>query len=199
MRLGLVSDIHASYGSLERAFDILADRRVDRVVCMGDIVQKGRDGDAVIRALRDNWVICVQGNHDANAVRRAREEGDASLAAESIEWLAALPAERAYEWEGARIAISHAAPGGIDAYVWPYEIPKRLKRALRSSPFDVILLGHTHVPMMVAHAGTWLVNPGSVLGLRPRDSHTCGVLDLPSLELEIVSLDDGRAVDYATG
>ncbi len=206
MRLGLVSDIHASYGSLMRAFDILAERDVERVVCMGDIVQTGGDGDAVIAALRDHWVLCVKGNHDANAVRRAQErEPDGELAAEdalsaeSIAWLDELPLERTYDWANLRVGISHAAPGGLDAYVWPDDIPRRLKRALRATDLDVILLGHTHVPMRVRHRNVWLINPGSVLGTRARDSHTCGVLELPSLDLEIVSLDDGQSVDFARG
>ena len=190
MRLGLVSDIHASYGSLARAFDILAERGVDRVACLGDIVQKGPDGEAVVDLLRSHWVTCVQGNHDANAVRRAREEGDlGGLSPDSIEWLAQLPAELAYEWEGVRVALAHAAPCGVDAYVWPDDIPKRLKRALRTVEHDVVVLGHTHVPMKVQYQGVWLINPGSVRGTHTRDSHTCGVLSLPSLELEILSLD----------
>jgi len=200
MRLGLVSDIHASHGSLVRAFDILADRRVDRVACMGDIVQKGPDGEAVVQLLRSHWVSCVQGNHDANAVRRAREEGDfGGLSAESIDWLEQLPGELAFEWDGVRVALAHAAPCGVDEYVWPDDIPKRLKRALRATEYDVIVLGHTHVPMKVRYLDVWLINPGFVRGTQSRDSHTCGVLSLPSLDLEIVSLEDGRSVEYATG
>lgn len=199
MRLGLVSDIHASLRSLVRAFDILADHRVDRVACMGDIVHKGSDGEAVIRLLRDHWVLCVQGNHDANAVRRARDEGDpGGLSPSAIDWLAALPAERAYVWDGVRVCIAHAGPGGYDDYVWP-ELPRRLKRAMRTLPYDLVLLGHTHVPMRVEHAGVCVVNPGSVIGTRTRDSHTCGVLTLPSRTLEVLSLDDGAPVEAATG
>ena len=199
MRLGLVSDIHACYGSLARAFDILAEYRVDRVACMGDIVHKGRDGEAVIRLLRDHWVLCVQGNHDANAVTRAREEGDlGGLSPSSIDWLAALPTERAYEWNGVRVCIAHAGPAGHDEYVWP-DLPRRLKRAMRTLPFDAVLLGHTHVPMRVVHNDICVVNPGSVIGTRVRDSHTCAVLTLPDRALEVVSLDDGAPVPFATG
>ena len=43
------------------------------------------------------------------------------------------------------------------------------------------------------------MNPGSVIGTRARDSHTCGVLTLPTLELEIFALDDGRRVPFAEG
>ncbi len=198
MRLGLVSDIHASHGSLVRAFDILAEHRVDRVACMGDIVHKGSDGEAVIRLLRDHWVLCVQGNHDANAVRRAREEADTGgLSLASIDWLAQLPAERAYEWDGVRVGIAHAGPAGFDDYVWP-ELPRRLKRVLRSLPYDVVLLGHTHVPMRIEHHDICLVNPGSVIGTRTRDSHTCAVLTLPDRTLDVLSIDDGAPVEFAT-
>jgi putative phosphoesterase len=190
MRLGLVSDIHASHGSLVRAFDILADHRVERVACMGDIVQQGADGTAVIELLRANAVLCVQGNHDAN-------DDAGPLSDDAIAWLAELPRERAYEWDGVRVAITHAAPCGIDAYVWPDGLPKRLKRALRAVDHDVFLLGHTHVPMKVSYQGVCLINPGSVRGTRTRDSHTCAVLSLPSLDLEVYSLDDGRLVDHA--
>jgi putative phosphoesterase len=83
-------------------------------------------------------------------------------------------------------------------YVWP-EIPRPVKRAMRAMEYDVVLLGHTHVPMKVRYRDTFLVNPGSVIGTRARDSHTCGVLTLPSLDLEILALDDGRPVAFAEG
>jgi putative phosphoesterase len=159
------------------------------------------DGEAVVGLLRSNWVACVQGNHDANAVRRAREEGDfGGLSRDSIEWLANLPTELAYEWDGVRIVLAHAPRCGVDAYVWPDDIPKRLKRALRTVERDVVVLGHTHVPMKVKYLDVWLINPGSVRGTQTRDSHTCGVLSLPSLDLEILSLEDGRALalEYGT-
>jgi putative phosphoesterase len=201
MRLGLVSDIHSSYGSLIRAFDRLAERGVDRVVCMGDIVHKSNDeeGEGVIRLLQEEWIVCVRGNHDVNAVRRAREEGDlGALSAGAVDWLEELPAERVYVWEGVRICVAHAAPLGLDMSVWT-EIPKPLKRAMRTMEHDVVLLGHTHVPMKIAHRDTWLINPGSIIGTRTRDSHTCAVLALPSCELEVLSLDDGCAISFATG
>src|SRR5262249_52427735 len=102
MRLGLVSDIHASYPSLVRAFDILAARAVARVVCMGDIVHKhtDEDGEATVALLREHWVTCVRGNHDVLAVRASREQAEASaLSADAIAWLDELPAHRAYVWD----------------------------------------------------------------------------------------------------
>src|SRR5262245_46905137 len=132
MRLGLISDIHADLEALTRALDLLAERGADKVVCLGDLVEKGTDGDRVVALLQQQLVVCVRGNHDDNAVRRFHEEGDGSLDAESIDFLASLPAERRYAWEGLRVILAHAAPAGIDDYVFPDAIPKRLKRSLRS-------------------------------------------------------------------
>ena len=76
MRLGLISDLHADAGALERALDTLERRGADRVVCMGDIVEKGDDGDRVVAALQWHAVASVRGNHDESAVRAARDEGE---------------------------------------------------------------------------------------------------------------------------
>jgi putative phosphoesterase len=112
MRLGLISDLHADAGALER------------------------------------------GNHDESAVRAARDEGE-------------------------RVWIAHGAPSRIDEYVFPDKVPRRLRRELRAAEADVLLLGHTHRPMVLRLGALWIVNPGSVTGARPRDSHTCATLDLP--------------------
>lgn len=198
MRLGLISDIHADHRALARALDILAARGVDRVVCMGDIVEKGPDGDRVVATLREHLVACVRGNHDDNAVRRWHDgdrTGDDLLHdPDSVAFLAALPAERAYCWDGVHVVLSHIAPAGLDAAVLPGHVPKPLLRALRNYDADLVLLGHTHRPMCTRHGDRWFINPGSVAGARGRDSHTCAILELPSLALTVYSLHDARPV-----
>jgi predicted phosphodiesterase len=37
----------------------------------------------------------------------------------------------------------------------------------------------------------WIVNPGSVTGVRARDSLTCAMLDLPGCAARFYDLDDG--------
>jgi putative phosphoesterase len=201
MRLGLISDVHADHGALVRALDVLQERGAEKVVCLGDLVEKGPLGDRVIEALREQLVVCVRGNHDDNAVRRFHEgdadDDDPILAAESIAFLEALPAERAYRWGGLRVLLAHTAPGFPGEHVLPGQIPRRFKRALRTLEVDVLLLGHTHRPMKVRHGPVWLLNPGSVAGTRARDSFTCAIVELPSLAMEVLSLSDGAPVSFA--
>ena len=184
-----------------RALDVLQERGAEKVVCLGDLVEKGPQGDRVIEVLREERVVCVRGNHDDNAVRRFHEgdvdDGDPILSAESVAFLEAMPAERSYLWGGLRVLLAHTAPGAPEEHVLPGEIPRKVKRALRTLEADVLLLGHTHRPMKVRHGPLWLLNPGSVAGTRARDSFTCAVLDLPSLTMEVLSLTDGAPVSFA--
>ena len=203
MRLGLVSDIHADHRALLRALAVLEEHGADRVVCLGDLVEKGPDGDRVVATLNEHLVACVRGNHDDNAVRRRldgdADDGDPLVDADTASWLAALPRERHEVWSGVRVAMSHIAPCGIEESVLPEHVPKSLKRSLRGFEADVLLLGHTHRPMKIRHGDLWIINPGSVAGTRTRDSFTCAVLELPSLTLTVLSLDDGAPAPFAEG
>jgi putative phosphoesterase len=201
MRLGLISDVHADHGALVRALDVLQERGAEKVVCLGDLVEKGPLGDRVIDVLREELVVCVRGNHDDNAVRRFHEgdadDDDPVLAAESVAFLEALPAERAYQWAGLRVLLSHTAPGFPEEHVLPGLVPRRVKRALRTLAVDVLLLGHTHQPMKIRHGPVWLLNSGSVARMRARDSFTCAIVELPSLAMEVLSLRSGAPVPFA--
>jgi putative phosphoesterase len=197
MKLGLISDIHAQAWALTRALDVLEREGAERVVCLGDSVRKGPDGDAVVALLRSHAIPTIQGNHDHEAVREHREDGERQLQAESVEWLAGLPLVREYTWAGVRVTLAHGSPHKVDTYVFPDDIPKPFKRAIRTLEADVLLLGHTHVPMVVRFGSLWIVNPGSVSGNRTRDSFTCATLDLPSCQARFFELTDGAELKVA--
>jgi len=198
MRLGVISDLHADACALERAFEVLERRGADRVVCLGDTVEKGDDGDRVVDALRGHAVACVRGNHDDNAVRAAREGwGDPPLRDDTVAWLDALPRVREYVWEGARVTLAHGTPSVMDEYVFPEKVPKRFRRELRAHEGDVILLGHTHRPMSMRVGSVWLINPGSVVGQRTRDSHSCALLDLRRRAVAFYDLASGDPLAVA--
>jgi predicted phosphodiesterase len=96
-------------------------------------------------------------------VRDAREHGGGQLSHASIEWLDALPPERRARWDGTRVVAAHGMPGGIDTYVFPGQIPKRLKRVVRTLGADVLLLDHTHNPMSVQLGDLLIDDPRAVV------------------------------------
>jgi predicted phosphodiesterase len=67
MRLALLTDIHANREAFEAVLADLAQRRIDRLVILGDIVGYGPDPDwclETVEAMVRQGAICVRGNHD---------------------------------------------------------------------------------------------------------------------------------------
>lgn len=67
MRLGLISDVHADLTALEKALHLLDFYQVDQILCAGDLVEGGQEGDGVVRRIQERTIMCVQGNHDREA------------------------------------------------------------------------------------------------------------------------------------
>ncbi|TVQ78680.1 MAG: metallophosphoesterase [Phycisphaeraceae bacterium] len=63
-RIGLIADIHANREALEAVLADVPAARVDRLVCLGDIVGYGPDPEACVDLVEDACDIVVLGNHD---------------------------------------------------------------------------------------------------------------------------------------
>ena len=78
----------------------------------------------------------------------------------------------------------HASPWEpFDAYIYP-QSPQLARFA--QLPYDVVILGHTHVPMVRRVDGVTIINPGSCS--QPRDQDRRGsyaILDVERTEVEI--------------
>ncbi len=195
LRIGVISDVHAHHTALLRALALLREAAVDRVVCLGDVVEKGPRPNAVVRTLAQLTIPTVRGNHDDNAIRHASFDSRAGgLSRSSLRWLAELPVRRDYLWEGRYVTLAHASLGDNGARVRPGDVPRRMRRALRHCDADVVLLGHTHVPMRFRFGDRWICNPGSISHGRGGFGPTCAVLRLPSMTFETYAVQSGHPV-----
>jgi predicted phosphodiesterase len=86
MRLALISDIHANLEALEATFYDIADRSIDRIVCLGDIVGYNKDAAACIALIRGVDCVCVAGNHDLAVCGRITTRNFSSAAARAVAW-----------------------------------------------------------------------------------------------------------------
>jgi putative phosphoesterase len=208
MKIGLLADIHADHDALCRALDILAREQVDMLLCAGDLVEKGVQGDAVVEQIRARAVPCVQGNHDQVApdtqvkLHSKLAMGEAVdernfLSAASLAFLAELPFERRYTLLGMRILLVHGSFRSNLDYLFPISPDIKFKNLARDAKADVIICGHTHQPMHIRASGTHFINPGAVCGERAYGSHTCAVFNLPTLRLTVFDIVSGAPVAYA--
>jgi len=63
-RIAFISDIHGNLPALKSVWSDIQSRKIDRVICLGDLVGYYSQINEVIEHLRNNEVSCIMGNHD---------------------------------------------------------------------------------------------------------------------------------------
>lgn len=172
MRILVISDIHGNRAAL----DAVTAAPHDAVICLGDIVGYGPEPQACVRWVRDHAAWTVQGNHD-----RAIGDDVPPRCLPDFAWLAEAvtpwtrshlePADLAYlqrlpRWiihsvDDVRIACVHARPSDpLYGYLPPE--PNVWARELEKVTADLVLVGHTHLPLDFTIGHKRVINPGSV-------------------------------------
>ena len=179
MKVGLIADIHSNLAAFRA---VLADMpRVDELVCAGDLVGYAGQPNEVIELARSKRVRAVMGNHDHASITRnvkdlhpmAAEAAlwtSRNLKGESLDYLRSLPKELKLTRAGKIFYVTHGSPRDpLSGYVFP-DVPSRdLLDLVGGVKADVIVFGHTHVPMNRSVYGKLVLNPGAVGQPRDRD------------------------------
>lgn len=177
MKILIISDIHANLAALQTVLD--AETRADFIVCLGDIGDYGPQPAECVALIRERANMVVQGNHDyavgkngdprcspayAHLAQVTREMSIAALDSEAINYLGSLPTHAHFARDAERFTAYHAAPSGpLFQYLPPdtEESVWQVEASLAGNP-DVLLLGHTHLPLLKEVGSTTVLNPGSV-------------------------------------
>ncbi|MFA5860744.1 MAG: metallophosphoesterase family protein [Candidatus Thermoplasmatota archaeon] len=241
MRIAIVSDLHANLPATQAVGEDIARQSVEETWCLGDVVGYGGSPREVLEWAEKHAAVTVKGNHD-HAVATGDVEGFNPVAASAARNHATvltpasrtrlndLPLEARRPLQlGARpdksaaqgtALLVHASPDDpLHEYVYLPALRRDLDRWRGLA--DVILLGHTHVPLVAMiskgpapdwghegfersilaeddddRVGLMIVNPGSVG--QPRDGDpraSYAVLDTRErrIELHRVSYDIDKA------
>jgi diadenosine tetraphosphatase ApaH/serine/threonine PP2A family protein phosphatase len=209
MRIGLLSDVHGNLPALEAVLEACSIR-CDGLWCLGDTVGYGASPNECVALIRDRCELVLAGNHDLAATGRVDFSTFSSDAGRAIRWTREVLAADAETWLGSLepsaqrgpIGLFHASPRDP---VWEYVADAvAANAALSSTPHELVLVGHTHVPLATRLVGDHLIggpagadaiydlrggrhtllNPGSVGQPRDGDARAAWVL----LYLD----DDGR-------
>ena len=75
-----VGDIHGHLGTFRALVHRLKLGDDDRIICLGDMIDRGPDSAGLIEFIRsDNRIICLKGNHELMAVSSLQEDGRVEL------------------------------------------------------------------------------------------------------------------------
>ncbi|MFN7134083.1 MAG: metallophosphoesterase family protein, partial [Myxococcales bacterium] len=63
MRIAIISDVHSNIEALSEVVKVIEELRVDRVVCLGDVVGYGASPNECCAIVRDLAEVTLLGNH----------------------------------------------------------------------------------------------------------------------------------------
>ena len=214
MKLAILADIHANLEALEAVLIRSEKERVERFICLGDVVGYGVDPMACIYRLREVEAICVLGNHDQAMVDPRHLKTLNPLARDSIlrsrECLSGIELNFLRFSPFRRIefgaVFSHANP--VKPEEWDHLLLyNQIVWCIDRLDWRVGFVGHTHYPgiycrtarqtfLLTSHkvaigSHKYLINPGSVG--QPRNGDKRASFAIWDIDLECVYL---HAVEY---
>lgn len=182
MRIAILSDIHSNKHAFEEVLQNIELLSIDEIWCCGDFVGYNAFPNECVNLLRNYNVCSVLGNHDwatvtgntsrfnplgVEGINFSRQH----LEKENQQLLGALPKTRRFERDGTMFFMAHGSPKNpVFEYVFPSTPTISLQSYASNANADVVLLGHTHIPMEASANHTLFLNPGSVG--QPRDGNS---------------------------
>ena len=188
VKVGIISDVHASPAPLQEALAIFQREAVGTVLCAGDIAGYGHKLEQSVTLLRDHSCHVILGNHDVWWLSRLDYQSEGP----TEKYLRTLPMASTLSLEKKKIHMVHASPPeslmeGIklldENALLLHEQKDYWADYLKAFPFDVLVVGHTHQVFAEQLGHVLVINPGSTLF-----NHTCAILTLPEMKVQIFSL-----------
>jgi putative phosphoesterase len=188
MKIGLISDVHATPAPVQEALEIFVREGVETVLCGGDIAGYGRRLEPTVDLLVESGCLSVLGNHDQWWL----EHSDTVPVGPVADYFRSLPKVVELSFEDRNIYMVHASPpqslmNGIklldeNSVLMPEQVDSWAD-ALKGLKMDVLVVGHTHQVFAERLGDVLVVNPGST-----RFNHTCAILTLPEMSVEFLPL-----------
>lgn len=193
-RIACLGGIYNNYLALEAAIADAQRRSVDAICCLGDMGAFGPHPDRVFPLLRENEVLCLQGNYDDSIGNElddcqcgytdprdnyfAQISYDYTLAntsAENREFLRNLPKQHRLELGPVKVLLCHGSPRKVNEFLWESTTSTHFLDSLADAEdVDVIAATHTGIKWQrKLSGGRHFVNVG-VLG-RPENDGTTNV------------------------
>jgi len=173
VRQALISDIHGNLEALNAVMADIAQQKIDRIVCLGDIVGYGPNPCQCLDIVIQKCQLTILGNHDQAALfdpdgfnpvalraiywtRDELDRGPGPAAAINRRWdfLSELPKS----YQDGKILYVHGSPRDTtNEYVFPETIyDQQRMQALFDRVTGLCFQGHTHMPGVFTTYGEFI-------------------------------------------
>lgn len=174
MRIVVISDVHSNLEALRAVLNKTG--RPDLIINLGDLVGYGANPNEVVGEIRDLKIrtLHIRGNHDQASLTaetwnfnpyaaRAILWTASQLTEENKDFLCQLPLKERTQLGNAVTQMFHGSPRNpLDEYIFPWTDERTLQQLLQMAKANLLLLGHTHMPMNVQLSLGRILNPGAV-------------------------------------
>ncbi|MBQ1999855.1 MAG: metallophosphoesterase family protein [Spirochaetales bacterium] len=163
MKIAVFSDIHGNLKALKVVLEQIKEKKVDQIVFLGDIFQRGHEEAECLDLIKENKIVCVKGNcelylqygvdidSDVEYLRDYYDSIREKLSSEQMQFVKDMPLFYVNECNGHKIHFSHFLFSDINA-AYPFFQLSDLKngvfdKACKSEEikaFDLVVVGHSH-------------------------------------------------------
>lgn len=176
-RIAVLADVHGNLPALDAVIEDLRAQAVDEVLVGGDLVGRGPQGTAVVERIREMGWPSVQGNHEEYLLAfRAGEVPEPWLHEEewaASRWMAAELSDDAADWiarlpfalspqSAPGLRLVHGTPASNREGIGPWTGPERTHEHWARVNEPLLVVAHTHRPLVRHVEGGLVVNVGSV-------------------------------------
>jgi putative phosphoesterase len=196
MLLAFISDIHSNFAALKAVLEKIDELKIKKVYCCGDVIGYASMPNQCIKEIIRRKIACVMGNHEAALIDKkflvwfnydaikALIWNEENLNEKYKEWIKKLK-ERKIIKANKKILFAHSIESCFD-YVFDAS-EEMIDYWLKKYDVDVIVIGHTHIPLIKKTKQGLLLNPGSVGQPRDGDNKASfALLNTATMEVEIV-------------
>ena len=220
MRYAIISDIHSNLEALEAALELIDKERVDKILCLGDIVGYNTNPNECAEITRERGIKAIMGNHDRASCGMSEPDNFNEYAKEAVLWTREhitkensdyLKSFKEFFLLEDKFLLVHGSPRNPDEYIFNARSAGENLQYLENNFKDasICFFGHTHVKALYCSQGkqgvvsdseegitfsgeeTFLVNPGSVG--QPRDGDKRGSFIIFDSEKRLIRF---KAVSY---
>jgi predicted phosphodiesterase len=157
LRYAIISDIHSNLEALQAVLKTIEQEKIDKIVCLGDIVGYGPYPNECIELVQQNCEIILTGNHDFACIESSELFYFNEYAAKAIEWTVTVLSKENLEYLATLSLVDkienfylvHSSP--FEPQSWDY-ILSLSEAKFNFSNFNdnakICFIGHSHHPIM---------------------------------------------------
>lgn len=182
-KIAIISDIHGNREALKTALKDIKKRKCDKIICLGDIISKGKFSNECVDLVKNNCDIVLQGNcddyftkeHDLTNVNDKEKQRilkyKEELTFENKKYLSNLPFCYEFYLSGRLVRVFHAGPDTLYNYSntsiyasinKKYKMFEPSTLTISNNIADVVVYGHIHTQLMNKIYNRTLICCGSI-------------------------------------